>query len=168
MYRLMRPPKSEAYRMRVPSQLQVGWQCDCLGMPRGAVVAQHDAAWPPRLEMSISTRSSTSSPTRHGVDPGWRGSGCSSKGMSMRLTTLPLRSARPTKGIMAFWLTWHVGGDGLRAVGGDGAVVAGAAVVEEDVAILRPELVADRVLLGLAEAGLTPRARRNRAARCAA
>ena len=26
-YRLIRPPKSDAYRMREPSQLHVGWQC---------------------------------------------------------------------------------------------------------------------------------------------
>ncbi len=45
---------------------------------------------------------------------------------------------------MAFCVDVHVGGDGLGAVGGDGAVVTGAAVVEEDVAVLGPELVADR------------------------
>ena len=43
--------------------------------------------------------------------------------------------------------------DRLRPIRGDRAVVTGTAIVEEDVAVLRPEFVPDGILLLLPEAG---------------
>ena len=51
----------------------------------------------------------------------------------------------------------HIGRHGLSAAGRDRAVVAGAAIVEEKVSVLRPKLVADRVRLILPKHGLTSR-----------
>ena len=49
----------------------------------------------------------------------------------------------------------HIRGDSLGAIGGDRAIMTGAAVVEEDISIPSPEFVTDRIIFSLAETRLS-------------
>jgi hypothetical protein len=66
---------------------------------------------------------------------------------------VPVPVDQPDEGRHPALLDRNVRGDGLRAVGRDGAVVPGATVVEKDVAILGPEFVPDGIPFLLPKAG---------------